>query len=168
MWSYLTIDFSVNKLRSSKLILFTYRLGNYLQYSSKSKIVKALSLPFYRLFELLFIKILAGAEIPAKCQIGTGCWLMHGAKGIIIHPDTVIGNNARIFHQVTIGANDPRKSNGYGIPTIGDNVFIGAGAKILGPITIGNNVIIGANAVVVTNIPSNSTAIGVPAKIRVK
>lgn len=72
-----------------------------------------------------------------------------------------IGDNSIIYHQVTIGV----INNQNGSPQIGKNVFIGAGAKILGPIKVGNNAKIGANAVVLCDVPENATAVGVPARI---
>ncbi len=80
-------------------------------------------------------------------------------NGIVIHPDAVIGVNCLVFQQVTIG------TNGAGAPKIGGHVDIGAGAKLLGNISIGNHVKIGANAVVTTDIPDNSVAVGIPAKV---
>lgn len=75
--------------------------------------------------------------------------------GIIIHPEAVIGPNCLIFQQVTLA----------GAVTVGGHVDFGAGAKILGPLSIGDDVLIGANAVVSKDVPSGSTAVGVPAKI---
>lgn len=83
----------------------------------------------------------------------------HGLNGIIIHMKSVIGENATIYHQVTIA------SSKGGTPIIGDNVVIGTGAKIIGGVHIGNNVKIGANAVVVKDIPDNCTVVGVPGVI---
>lgn len=83
----------------------------------------------------------------------------HLGLGIVLHKDCTIGNNVRIDQNVTIGG---RK--GPGAPHIGNNVRIGAGAKVLGAITIGNNVKIGANAVVVKDVASNTTVVGIPAK----
>lgn len=82
--------------------------------------------------------------------------LPHGIKGIFINDKSVIGKNVTIFQQVTIGAKDV--VNGKG-PTIGDNVYIGAGAKIIGDINIGNNVKIGANAIVVDDVPEGATVV---------
>lgn len=81
--------------------------------------------------------------------------LPHGIKGIFITEKAAIGSNCTILHQVTIGLKDFDKSG----PIIGDNVFIGAGAKIIGDIKIGNNVKIGANCIVVEDIPDNSTVV---------
>lgn len=86
--------------------------------------------------------------------------LPHGIKGIVIHPTAVIGENVTIMHQVTIGTRDIDES-----AVIGDNVFIGAGAKILGKIKIGNGAKIGANAVVIKDVPENATVVGVPGRI---
>lgn len=85
--------------------------------------------------------------------------------GIVIHQDAIIGENTLIYQNVTIGRKDRTSQK---CPKIGCNCVIGAGACILGDIKIGNNVTIGANAVVVSNVPDNSTAIGVPALIRSK
>lgn len=85
--------------------------------------------------------------------------LPHGLNGIIVHLKATIGENATIWQQVTIG------SSGGGTPVIGNNVLIGAGAKILGGITIGDNVTIGANTVVTKDIPSNSLVVGSPMRI---
>lgn len=88
--------------------------------------------------------------------------LPHHLNGIIISTNAVIGHNCTIMQQVTIGAKLPGDEEGA---IIGDNVLIGAGAKIIGSIKIGNNVKIGANTVVVNDIPDNCTVVGSPAKI---
>lgn len=83
----------------------------------------------------------------------------HGVSGIFISDNAKIGKNAIIFQGVTIGSNTLLDSKGSGAPTIGDNVYIGAGAKIIGNVKVGNNVRIGANAVVVEDIPNNSVVV---------
>ncbi|WP_283676433.1 serine O-acetyltransferase [Clostridium perfringens] len=80
-------------------------------------------------------------------------------NGIVINKNSIIGDNATIFHQVTIGANENGKDNDKA-PKIGKNVYIGAGAKIIGDICIGNNVKIGANAVVTRSVGDNCTVVG--------
>lgn len=80
-------------------------------------------------------------------------------NGIVIAPGAVVGANCIIFQQVTLGTSD----GGY--PTLGDEVYVGAGAKILGPVLIGDGARIGANAVVVRDVPAGCTAIGVPARV---
>ena len=100
-----------------------------------------------------------GAFIPESAQIGDNIVFPHGINGIFISQGAVIGKNAVIFHQVTIGSNSLKDSKGFGSPIIGNNVYIGAGAKIIGHVNIGDNVRIGANAVVTCNVPSNSTVV---------
>lgn len=91
-------------------------------------------------------------------------YLPHGLNGIVISDQASIGKNATILQQVTIGV----KYIGGKSPVIGENVFIGAGAKVLGEIRIGNNVRIGANAVVLQDVPDNATVVGNPGKIIIK
>lgn len=106
-----------------------------------------------------FWTILCGADIPLCCSVGGGLVLKH-PNGVVIHPYARIGVNCTIFQQVTIGEFANNEA-----PTIGNAVYIGAGAKLLGPIHIGDFAKIGANAVVLCDIPPGATAIGVPARI---
>ena len=94
---------------------------------------------------------------PCKPQIGSGLVLAH-PQNIVIGQDVKIGNNCLIYQDVTIGQN-------HGIyPSIGDNVIIYPGAKVIGDVTVGNNVVIGANAVVTSDIQDNAIVAGIPAK----
>ncbi len=106
-----------------------------------------------------FMRVFLGAIIPYKTQIGNNAEFLHAGLGVVLHPDAVIGDNAIIMHNTTIGGRGKEQ-----VPVIGNNVFVGAGAMILGDITIGNNVIIGANAVVIKSVPDNFVMAGVPAK----
>lgn len=90
-----------------------------------------------------------------------GVYLCHSGLGIVINANAIIGKGTIIQHRVTIG----EKGDSHKCPVIGENCYIGAGAIIWGDIHIGNNVKIGAGSVVITDIPDNSTAVGVPAKI---
>lgn len=92
----------------------------------------------------------------------------HGLNGIFISSGAVIGKDSVIFHQVTIGSNTLSDSKGQGAPKIGDNVYIGAGAKIIGNVVVGNNVRIGANCVVTKDVPDNTTVVAAPARYIVK
>lgn len=105
-----------------------------------------------------FWSAITGADIPVSCRIGGGLRIPH-PNGIVIHPDAELGPNCQLFQQVTIG-----DANG-GIPTVGGHVDVGAGAKLLGNITIGDHAKIGANAVVISDVPSCATAIGIPARV---
>ena len=104
---------------------------------------------------------MSGIELPCEVQLGRRVRIDHFSD-IIISGDAVIGDDVVIRNGVTIGLKHTDKR---GSPTIGSRVDIGAGAKILGPITIGDDVVIGANAVVIENVPSNSLAVGVPARV---
>ena len=103
-----------------------------------------------------------GIEIHPGATIGKGLFIDHGT-GVVIGETAIIGNNVTLFHGVTLGGSGKEKGKRH--PTIGNNVFIGSGAKILGNIIIGDNVKIGANAVILKNVPSNVTIVGVPGKI---
>lgn len=92
-------------------------------------------------------------------------YLPHGLNGIVISDQAQIGKNCTILQQVTIGV---KSLQDKGVPQIGDGVFIGAGAKVIGNISVGNNAIIGANAVVISDIPDGATAVGNPARIILK
>ena len=103
-----------------------------------------------------------GIEIHPGATIGEGLFIDHG-MGVVIGETTVIGDNCLLYQGVTLGGTG--KDKGKRHPTLGDNVMVGAGAKVLGPINIGNNVKVAANAVVLKDIPDNCTAVGVPARI---
>lgn len=108
------------------------------------------------------------ASISIDAKIDAPLILPHGVSGIFISQSAKIGKNVVIFQQVTIGANTIKSSKSYGAPTIGNNVYIGSGAKIIGGIFIGNNARIGANACVVKDIPYNSIVVCPEARIIVK
>lgn len=104
-----------------------------------------------------------GIEIHPGATIGEGLFIDHG-MGVVIGETAVIGDNCTIYHNVTLGG------RGHAIgqrrhPIIGDNVLVGAGAKLLGPITVGSNTNIGANAVILHDVPDGATVVGVPGKI---
>jgi serine O-acetyltransferase len=109
----------------------------------------------------LFIRIVFAAVIPPSATIGNNVVLGYGGLGIVVHARAVIGDRVRISPNVTIGG----RSGERDVPIIEDDVLIGSGAKILGPIRIGKGAKIGANAVVLKNVPPGATAIGVPAAI---
>lgn len=110
--------------------------------------------------------VINSCDIHRQIKIGENTVFMHSGKGCVIHEATVIGNNVRIFHNVTIGC----KLSGNTLekeyaPVIEDNVLIGAGAVILGNIRVGKNSIIGANSVVLHDVAANTVVAGVPAKV---
>ena len=109
-----------------------------------------------------FIQIVTGIELPCEADVG-GNFVIDHFGGIIISGYAKFGNDCRIRNGVVVGL---RRIEEKFAPVIGNNVDIGAGAKLLGSITIGDNVIIGANAVVLSDVPANSIAVGVPAIIK--
>ena len=103
-----------------------------------------------------------GVEIHPGAEIGAGLVIDHG-MGVVIGETTVIGDNCLIYQGATLGGTG--KDHGKRHPTLGDNVMVGAGARVLGPFKVGDNSRIAAGAVVLTEIPPNCTAVGVPARI---
>ena len=107
-------------------------------------------------------RFITGIEIHPGAKIGSAILIDHG-MGVVIGETAVIGNRVTIYHGTTLGGTG--KETGKRHPTVGNDVIIGAGAKVLGPITIGDNSKIGANSVVLKNVPENSTVVGIPGKI---
>ncbi|MBR5248181.1 MAG: serine O-acetyltransferase [Lachnospiraceae bacterium] len=103
-----------------------------------------------------------GIEIHPGAQIGKGFFIDHG-NGVIIGETAIIGNNVTLYQGVTLGGTG--KEHGKRHPTVGDNVMISAGAKVLGSFTIGENSKIGAGSVVLSEVPPNSTVVGVPGRV---
>ena len=109
----------------------------------------------------VYIRVVYGATIPYKASIGNGTEFPHGGIGVVIHENSIIGDNCKILTNVCIGGRNGEEK----VPIIGNNVLIGTGAVIIGNVKIGNNCKIGANAVVIKDIPDDCTAVGVPSKI---
>lgn len=137
---------------------FWFRTSNFLQHKF---FLKILLYPISR-FILKHYTYKYGISIPYSTKIDSGFYIVHFG-GIVINSNCIIGKNVNISHGVTLGQANRDKYKG--VPTIGDNVYIGPGSKIIGAIKIGNNVSIGANAVVTKDIPDNSVVVGIPAKI---
>jgi serine O-acetyltransferase len=104
----------------------------------------------------------SGIEIHPGAKIGHGFFIDHG-MGVVIGETAEIGRNVTIYHGVTLGGTSWNKGKRH--PTLEDNVVIGAGAKILGPVTIGARTRVGANAVVVKNVPPDSVVVGIPGRV---
>ena len=107
-------------------------------------------------------RAITGIEIHPGAKIGKGLMIDHG-MGVVIGETAVIGDNCTLYQGVTLGGTG--KDTGKRHPTLGNNVMVGAGAKVLGPFNIGDNTKIAANAVVLKEIPEESTAVGIPAKV---
>jgi serine O-acetyltransferase len=142
--------------------LVIYRFGRWRYKVRPALLRKLLSLIYRILYKL--IQILTGIEFPCEVQIGRNFVIDHFG-GIVISGYAKFGDNCRIRNGVVVGL---RRIDDPCAPTIGNDVDIGTGAKILGPISIGNNVIIGANAVVIIDVPDDSIAVGIPAVVKTK
>ena len=114
------------------------------------------------------VRFFTGIEIHPGAKIGKNLFIDHG-MGVVIGETSEIGNNVTIYHAVTLGGSSPsidseRQRHEKRHPTIGDDVVIGSGAQIIGPIRVGNKSRIASNAVVVKDVPDNATMVGIPAK----
>ncbi|AOQ25459.1 serine O-acetyltransferase [Neomoorella thermoacetica] len=112
-----------------------------------------------------FNRFLTGIEIHPGAKLGEGIFIDHG-MGVVIGETAEVGNNVTLYQGVTLGGTGKEKGKRH--PTIGNNVVISAGAKVLGNITIGDNVKIGAGSVVLRDVPANCTVVGVPGKVVVR
>ena len=113
-------------------------------------------------------RFLTGIEIHPKAKIGKNLFIDHG-MGVVIGETSIIGNNVTIYHMVTLGGISPsidsdNQRDMKRHPTLEDNVVVGSGAQVLGPVIVGKNAKIGANAVVTKNVPENAVMVGIPAK----
>lgn len=120
------------------------------------------NIPFFPYFLMWFGRLLTGIEIHPGAKIGKNFFIDHGF-GVVIGETAEVGDNVTLYQGVTLGGTG--KQRGKRHPTVGSGVVVGAGAKVLGALNIGNNVNIGANAVVLTDVPDNSTVVGIPGKI---
>jgi serine O-acetyltransferase len=135
-----------------------YRLGQYV-HAHSSPLVSVPGRATYRVASKV-VELLTGISVPARARIGKGFYIGHFGT-IIVHPDTVAGERLSIGQGVTVGT---RGRGGEGVPLLGDDVFIGAGAKVLGPVRVGDGAAVGANAVVVHDVPPGAVVVGVPAR----
>ena len=139
--------------------VFFHRIANFFSIAKFHLIARIIS---------QFSRFLTGIEIHPNAKIGKNLFIDHG-MGVVIGETSEIGNNVTMYHAVTLGGISPsidseRQRHEKRHPTIGNDVVIGSGAQILGPVTVGNKSRIAANAVVVNNVKENTTVVGVPAK----
>ena len=115
-----------------------------------------------------FSRFLTGIEIHPKAKIGKNLFIDHG-MGVVIGETSEIGDNVTIYHMVTLGGISPsidsdNQRDAKRHPTLLDNVVVGSGAQVLGPVVVGKNAKVGANAVVTKDVPENAVMVGIPAK----
>ena len=139
--------------------VFFYRIANFFHLAGFQLLARIIS---------QLIRFFTGIEIHPGAKIGKNLFIDHG-MGVVIGETSDIGNNVTIYHMATLGgispsinSDDQRETKRH--PTLQDNVVIGSGAQVLGPITIGKNAKIGANAVVTKDVPENGVMVGIPAK----
>jgi len=137
----------------SLVAIRTYRIAHKLYMSGHFTAARVLS---------QWARSTTGIEIHPGAKIGKGLFIDHG-MGVVIGETAVVGDNCLLYQGVTLGGTG--KGKGKRHPTLGNNVLVGSGAKVLGPFKVGNNVKIAANAVVLSAIPDNCTAVGVPARV---
>ena len=139
--------------------VFFHKIGNFFYVAGFDLIARIISQT---------TRFFTGIEIHPGAKIGKNLFIDHG-MGVVIGETSEIGNNVTIYHAVTLGGISPsvesdRQRDAKRHPTIGDDVVIGSGAQIIGPVKVGNGSRIAANAVVVNNVPDNATMVGIPAK----
>ena len=139
--------------------VFFHRIANFFSIAKFDLIARIIS---------QFSRFLTGIEIHPKAKIGENLFIDHG-MGVVIGETSEIGDNVTIYHAVTLGGSSPsidseRQRHEKRHPTIGDDVVIGSGAQIIGPVVVGKCARIAANAVVVKDVPENATMVGIPAK----
>ena len=132
-------------------LMMLWRCSNYL-YRHK---FNSLAGCVYRIIRILF-----QCEIPPSVTMGDGSLFIHNGLGCVVHPQTIIGRNCKIYQNVTLGGR-----NGRGTPILEDDVFVGPGACILGGVTIGKGAIIGANAVIVHDVKGGGRIVSAPSRV---
>lgn len=145
-------------LEPGTMAVVVYRFGHWVRHV-KIPVVKQLLRLLYIAMKTVVV-VCFGIYIPSAFKMGRG-FAIHNFAGIFI-PPTTAGDNLLVFQNVTIGH---LRGQGGKPPKIGNNVFLGAGAKVMGDITIGDNVVVGANSLVMNDVPDGCTVIGVPARI---
>jgi serine O-acetyltransferase len=145
-------------LEPGTMAVVTYRFGHWARELKVPGLKHAMLLGYAT--AKTFVVLGFGIYIPSKMKAGRG-FAVHNFSGIFL-PRTTVGDNFIVFQGVTVGH---LRGQGGKPPRIGKNVFLGAGAKVMGDITLGDNVVVGANSLVVNDVPDNATVIGVPARI---
>ena len=139
--------------------VFMHKIANFFAIANFDLIARIIS---------QFSRFLTGIEIHPKAKIGENLFIDHG-MGVVIGETSEIGSNVTIYHMVTLGGispsiNSDEQRDLKRHPTLMDNVVVGSGAQVLGPITVGKNAKIGANAVITKDVPQNAVMVGIPAK----
>jgi len=148
--------------RSPFLVMFTYAGVRAMAYHRVAHKLHTMGLALLARFVSQWARWLTGIEIHPGAKIGSGLFIDHG-MGVVIGETSIIGDNVTLFQGVTLGGTGKEKGKRH--PTLGNDVVVGAGAKVLGNITLGDHVSVGANAVVLADVPANCTVVGVPGRV---
>ncbi|MDD5136413.1 MAG: serine O-acetyltransferase [Candidatus Omnitrophica bacterium] len=143
-------------------VLLTYSGLHAIVFYRTAHVLLKMGIPFFPRWISQMGRFFTGIEIHPGAEIGKGFFIDHG-MGVVIGETTIIGDDVLLYQGVTLGGTG--KERGKRHPTIGNNVVVGAGAKVLGNIIVGDNSYIGSNAVVIKDVPPNSTVVGVPGRI---
>lgn len=145
----ITQDFAVNPQLPTRVTLAIYRGG------SAALAKRSPLLPLWKVADLLWTRAVVGAELPFSFSAGTGLRLPHWGRGVIIAPGTRVGAGVTLYHRTTLGI-----GKGQQPPTLGDNVYVGTGAVILGPANVADGSVVGANSTVTRDVAAGSTIVG--------
>jgi len=143
-------------------VLLTYSGIHAMVFHKIAHALRMMRIPFLPRWISQIGRFFTGIEIHPGATIGNGLFIDHG-MGVVIGETAIIGDNVTLYQGVTLGGTGKEKGKRH--PTVGNNVVIGAGAKVLGNIKIGDNSYIGSNAVVIKDVPDNSTVVGVPGRV---
>lgn len=144
------VDWPANTGGASIIVVTVWRFGQY----ARGRFLLHLA---YRCADFLLLRLLIGIDLPDRLSCGPGLQLHHGGRGVSINRHSVLGDRVEIYQLASIG-----NRNAFGCPTIGNDVVIGAGARLLGPIKVGDGARIGANAVVVRDVPAGAVVVAPP------
>lgn len=153
----LAADFGVNRYPADRMTLLVWRLGQtaHGRGGPGAFVVRRL----HSVLDALWTRAVVGAELPRSVLAGPGLRLPHSGRGVVLHPAVVIGAGATLYHRVTLGVRGGDVS-----PRLGDGVYIGCGAAVLGSVVLGDRCRVGANAVVLSDVEPGATAVGIPAR----
>lgn len=155
----LRADFARNPFPSQRLTLLVWRAGNLLS-GRRDPVSRVLRIA-QQLANVVWLRGVIGAEIPTSVPIGPGLYLPHSARGCIVHHSVRIGAGCTLYHRVTIGLAADDAEQG---PILGDDVYLGAGATVIGAITLAPGTRVGANAVLLRDTEPHVSYVGVPAR----
>jgi serine acetyltransferase len=147
-------DFARNPWPLDRATLIVFRFGQ--QVRTRGILLRFL----WWILDLVYLRLLIGAELPPDVDAGPGLRLPHAGRGVILHPTARLGEDVTLYHRVTLGNSGRRER----APVLGDRVYVGTGATIIGEVTVGEGAAVGAGAVVTHDVDPETTVTGVPAR----